>query len=130
MSTWIFEPGHTAAEFRARHMMVTWVRGLFPDIHGELNSIGTAASTRPSGRIDAASSGPASPLATPTSAAPTSSTSTTTPRSASAATSPNARRDRVQGRGRPDDPRHDRTVPLDIAYSGEWKTPLWDGDEN
>ena len=36
MSTWIFEPGHTEAEFRARHMMVTWVRGLFKDIHGRL----------------------------------------------------------------------------------------------
>ena len=36
MSTWIFEPGHTEAEFRARHMMVTWVRGLFKDIHGSL----------------------------------------------------------------------------------------------
>ena len=23
-----------------------------------------------------------------------------------------------------------RTVPLDIAYIGEWKTPWWDGDEN
>src|SRR6266511_1626148 len=34
MSRWIFEPGHTEAEFRARHMMVTWVRGLFKDIHG------------------------------------------------------------------------------------------------
>jgi polyisoprenoid-binding protein YceI len=36
MATWIFEPGHTEAEFRARHMMVTWVRGLFKDIHGQL----------------------------------------------------------------------------------------------
>jgi polyisoprenoid-binding protein YceI len=36
MSTWIFEPGHTEAEFRARHMMVTWVRGLFKDVHGRL----------------------------------------------------------------------------------------------
>jgi polyisoprenoid-binding protein YceI len=36
MATWIFEPGHTEAEFRARHMMVTWVRGLFKDIHGWL----------------------------------------------------------------------------------------------
>ena len=34
MGTWIFEPGHTAAEFRARHMMVTWVRGLFKDVRG------------------------------------------------------------------------------------------------
>jgi polyisoprenoid-binding protein YceI len=36
VSTWIFEPGHTEAEFQARHMMVTWVRGLFKDIHGEM----------------------------------------------------------------------------------------------
>jgi polyisoprenoid-binding protein YceI len=36
MPTWIFEPGHTGAEFRVRHMMVTWVRGMFKDIHGTL----------------------------------------------------------------------------------------------
>jgi polyisoprenoid-binding protein YceI len=36
MATWIFEPGHTAAEFRARHMMVTWVGGHFKDVHGSL----------------------------------------------------------------------------------------------
>ena len=34
MARWEFEPGHTAAEFRAKHMMVTWVRGLFKDVHG------------------------------------------------------------------------------------------------
>ena len=36
MATWIFEPGHTAAEFSVRHMMVTWVRGHFKDVHGRL----------------------------------------------------------------------------------------------
>lgn len=36
MPKWTFEPGHTAAEFRARHMMVTWVRGHFKNIHGTL----------------------------------------------------------------------------------------------
>lgn len=36
MTTWVFEPGHTAAEFRARHMMVCWVRGHFKDVHGSL----------------------------------------------------------------------------------------------
>jgi polyisoprenoid-binding protein YceI len=36
MATWIFEPGHTGAEFRVRHMMVAWVRGMFKDIHGKL----------------------------------------------------------------------------------------------
>ena len=36
MAHWTFEPGHTAAEFRVRHMMVTWVRGHFKNIHGTL----------------------------------------------------------------------------------------------
>ena len=36
MARWTFKPGHTAAEFKARHMMVTWVRGRFADIHGTL----------------------------------------------------------------------------------------------
>ena len=36
MSIWIFEPGHSAAEFCARHMMVSWVRGHFKDVHGLL----------------------------------------------------------------------------------------------
>jgi polyisoprenoid-binding protein YceI len=36
MATWIFEPGHTAAEFSIRHMMVTWVRGHFKNVHGSL----------------------------------------------------------------------------------------------
>ena len=31
MPKWTFEPGHTAAAFRARHMMVTWVRGSFKE---------------------------------------------------------------------------------------------------
>ncbi|MFQ5464646.1 MAG: YceI family protein [Thermodesulfobacteriota bacterium] len=37
MAKWTFEPGHTAAHFRVRHMMVTWVRGLFGDVHGTLD---------------------------------------------------------------------------------------------
>ena len=36
MASWTFEPGHTEAAFRARHMMVTWVRGLFKDVHGRI----------------------------------------------------------------------------------------------
>ena len=36
MARWIFEPGHTAAEFRVRHMMVTWVRGIIPGVEGTL----------------------------------------------------------------------------------------------
>ena len=36
MAKWTLEPGHTAAEFCVRHMMVTFVRGHFPDVHGSL----------------------------------------------------------------------------------------------
>ena len=36
MSKWNFEPGHTAAEFCVRHMMVTYVRGHFKNVHGSL----------------------------------------------------------------------------------------------
>ena len=31
---WIFEPGHTAAEFSVRHMMVSNVRGHFKNVQG------------------------------------------------------------------------------------------------
>src|SRR5262249_14497504 len=37
MAKWFFEPGHTAAEFCARHMMVSCVRGHFKDVHGTLD---------------------------------------------------------------------------------------------
>ena len=37
MARWTFEPGHTAAEFSVRHMMVTNVRGHFKNVHGTLD---------------------------------------------------------------------------------------------
>ena len=36
MVKWTFEPGHTSAEFKARHMMVTYVRGAFKNVRGML----------------------------------------------------------------------------------------------
>lgn len=36
MKKWLFEPGHSSAEFRARHMMVTNVRGHFKNVTGSL----------------------------------------------------------------------------------------------
>ncbi|MBI3014949.1 MAG: YceI family protein [Candidatus Tectomicrobia bacterium] len=33
---WEFEPGHSAAEFCCRHMMVTWIRGHFKNVRGSL----------------------------------------------------------------------------------------------
>jgi len=37
LARWFFEPGHTAAEFCVRHMMVTYVRGHFKNVHGRLD---------------------------------------------------------------------------------------------
>ncbi|MFI8339155.1 YceI family protein [Streptomyces sp. NPDC085639] len=51
MTKWFFEPGHTAAEFRARHMMVTFVRGQLKNVTGTLE----VDEARPEGaRIEAA----------------------------------------------------------------------------
>ncbi len=36
MTTWHFEPGHSAAEFAVRHMMVTIVRGHYKNIKGTI----------------------------------------------------------------------------------------------
>jgi polyisoprenoid-binding protein YceI len=36
MAKWFLEPGHTAAGFSVRHMMVTFVRGHFKNVHGAL----------------------------------------------------------------------------------------------
>lgn len=36
MSKWIFEPGHSAAAFAVRHMMVSVMRGLFKNVHGSI----------------------------------------------------------------------------------------------
>lgn len=54
MSRWTFEPGHTAAEFCVRHMMVTHVRGHFKNVKGTLEFDPQApAKTRVEARIDA-----------------------------------------------------------------------------
>ena len=54
MERWTFEPGHTAAEFCARHMMVTYVRGHFKNVRGtlEFDSI-TPEKSKMSAVIDA-----------------------------------------------------------------------------
>jgi polyisoprenoid-binding protein YceI len=36
MAKWFLEPGHTAAEFCVRHMMVTYVRGHFKNVRGSV----------------------------------------------------------------------------------------------
>jgi polyisoprenoid-binding protein YceI len=37
MAKWIFEPGHSAAAFAVRHMMVSHMRGLFKNVQGSID---------------------------------------------------------------------------------------------
>ena len=132
MATWIFEPGHTEVEFRARHMMVTWVRGLFKDVHGSLD----LDFDRP---LQAAFRGEIA--------------------AAGVWTGQEERDEHLRSPDFFDVEHHPkitfsgrfvertgdtsfkgtvdltirgvtRAVPLDVAYLGEWRTPYWVGDEN
>jgi polyisoprenoid-binding protein YceI len=127
MSTWIFEPGHTEAEFRARHMMVTWVRGLFKDIHGHLElDWNHCLDATFEGEIDATGIWTGEPE-----------------RDAhlrSADFLDVQKHPKISFRGGFTERTADtafkgeveltirdltRTAPLDIAYIGEWRTPWW-----
>ena len=33
-ATWTIDPAHTAVEFKVRHLMVSWVKGVFTDVEG------------------------------------------------------------------------------------------------
>ena len=132
MATWIFEPGHTEAEFRARHMMVTWVRGLFKDIHGQLElDWERCLEASFEGEIDATGIWTGEPVRD------------AHLRSADFFDVENHPRMSFAGRftertasttfkGQVDLTIRGVThaVPLDIAYLGEWRTPFWEGDEN
>jgi polyisoprenoid-binding protein YceI len=132
MSTWIFEPGHTEAEFRARHMMVSWVRGLFKDIHGTLElDFDNCLEATFEGEMDAAGIWTGQPERD------------AHLRSADFFDVENHPKITFSGRftERTADTAFKggveltirgvtRTVPLDIAYLGEWKTPFWVGDED
>jgi polyisoprenoid-binding protein YceI len=129
---WTFEPGHTAAGFRARHMMVTWVHGHFPDIHGELSlDWDEPLSATFSGAIDAGKvwTGQAERDEHLRSADffdvenhPTITfTGRLTERTGDISFKAQAELT-IRGITRP--------VVMDVDYLGRWKTPFWVGDEN
>jgi polyisoprenoid-binding protein YceI len=132
LPSWTFEPGHTEAGFRARHMMVTWVHGLFKDVHGQLQlDWDDPLSATFSGVIDA--------------------TKVWTGEAARDAHLRSAdffdveNHPRITFAGRLTERTGDidfkaeadltirgiaRPVALDVSYLGRWKTPFWVGDEN
>ncbi len=131
MAKWIFEPGHTDAEFRVRHMMVSWVRGHFKNVHGEAD-FDPAEPEKMSVRaeIDAAGvwSGEQARdahlrtpdfLDTDTYAKITFSSTRTEPRGQNDLC--------LYG----DLTLHGVTkeIALDVHYSGSWKTPYWEESE-
>ena len=126
------EPGPTQAESRARHMMVTWVPGLFMDIHVtiELDWDRPLEATF-EGVIDATKVWTGEPVRDahlrsadffdvehhPTITFRGGSVERIGDLDVKAAVELTIR-DTT------------RTVPLDVTYLGQWETPFWVGDEN
>jgi polyisoprenoid-binding protein YceI len=132
MAKWIFEPGHTEVEFRARHMMVTWVRGLFKDVHGTMElDFDRPLDATFEGLIDASGIWTGEPQ-----------------RDAHLRTSDFLdveNHPQISFAGRFTERTGDtsfkgsvdltvrgvtRDVALDVGYLGEWRTPFWAGEEN
>ncbi len=132
MALWIFEPGHTAIEFRARHMMVTWVRGHLKDIHGQIDFDWDACLDATfEGEIDATKLWTGEPVRDE--------------HLRSADFFDVEHHPRITFRGslveRTGDTHfkaaaevtirgNTRTIEFDVAYLGQWETPFWVGDEN
>lgn len=132
MSKWIFEPGHTEAQFKARHMMVTWVRGLFKDVHGSMEfDWESCLGSTFEGTIDATRiwTGEADRDAHLRSAdffdvdnhPEIGFNGRITERTGDISLKADAD---LTIRG------VTKTVPLDVTYQGQWDTPFWEGEEN
>jgi polyisoprenoid-binding protein YceI len=132
MATWIFEPGHTEAEFRARHMMVTWVRGLFKDIHGTLElDFDRPLEATFEGVIDATGIWTGEPqrdahLRAADFLDVENHPAITFQGSFTERTGDTSFKGSVELTVRG----VTRAVALDVGYLGEWRTPFWAGDEN
>jgi polyisoprenoid-binding protein YceI len=131
-ATWIFEPGHTEVEFRARHMMVTWVRGLFKDVHGRLElDWDRCLEATFTGQIDAAGIWTGEPARDDHLRSadffdvenhPTISFSGRFAERTGSTTFKGEADLTIRGVTRP--------VALDVSSLGEWTTPFWVGQEN
>jgi hypothetical protein len=132
MSTWIFEPGHTEAEFRARHMMVTWVRGLFKDIRGSVEwDRESFERTTFEGRMDAARIWTGEEARDEhLRSADFFDVETPSPDLLRGALHRPGRRHPLQGGGRPRDPRHDRRGAARCRLSRRMGDAVLGGCEN
>jgi polyisoprenoid-binding protein YceI len=132
MTTWIFEPGHTELAFRARHMMVTSVRGAFKDVHGKLEfDWDSCLESTFAGWTDATKLWTGEQIRDEHL------------RSADFFDVEN--HPRIEFEGRLTERLGDihfkaeadvtirgtmRTLSFDVTYQGQWNTPFWEGDEN
>ncbi len=53
--TWTVDPVHSSVEFQVRNMGIVWVKGLFTDFQGTVESTGQPGGVRASGTVEAAS---------------------------------------------------------------------------
>lgn len=132
MATWIFEPGHTEAEFRARHMMVTWVRGLFKDVHGTMElDTNRWLDTTFAGEIDASGLWTGEPARDAHLRSADFFDVETHPKiTFNGRFTERTGSDAFKGAVELTIRGVTRTVALDARCLGEWTTPFWDGDEN
>jgi polyisoprenoid-binding protein YceI len=132
VSRWILEPGHTEAQFRARHMMVTWVRGFFKDVRGSMEfDLDDCLGSTFAGEMDATKLWTGEPdrdahLRSPdffdVENHPTLSFEGRFTERIGDSNFKGVADLTIRGTT--------KEVALDIAYLGEWNTPFWEGDEN
>jgi polyisoprenoid-binding protein YceI len=128
----MFEPGHTAVGFRARHMMVTWVRGMFKDVHGRLEfDWNNCLESTFEGEIDATKLWTGEPTRDEhlrsadffdVANNPKITFAGRLTRRTGASSFKASAEVTIRG--------NTREVEFDVDYLGEWKTPWWEGDEN
>ena len=124
--------GAHEAEFRARHMMVTWVRGLFKDIHGTLEfDEDHCLDTRFEGEIDAAGLWTGEPQRDEHLRSADFFDVDNHPRiTFSGRFAERTGSTAFKGEAELTIRAITRTVALDVRYLGGWPTPFWLGEEN